>query len=470
MQELVSVRTFKGHSNKVLSVVFSPDGKILASASDDKTVKIWNLVTKESYTLEGHGESSWFGGVNSVAFSPDGKILASASDDKTIKLWDVNTKQEIETFTGHEEKVYCVAFSPDGKILASASKDKTIKFWSIPLGKEISSFKGHLDDVLCVAFSPNGKILASGGGGNDKTIKIWYLAEKKVQTLTGHSDWFARINSLAFSPDGNILASGSKDKTVKLWKLETGKEIYTLTGHSDDVCSVAFSPNGQILASSSKDKTVKLWNLNNRQAISTFTGLDGSVYSVVFSPNGETLAAGCEDKNITLFPCGNLQKVDLTSTKKERAKFSTYDISCPWTQLDDEQFEELCYDLIKEKHNPIEIHKIGKSRSRDGGRDIVFYKSIGINNNPVKWIVQCKLIRNGKSLTGKKVDNIRDMLDEYNAGGFCVMTSGIIDATLHDKLDNMKEKTAIEIEKWSYLEIERFLAEHPEIKARYFKD
>jgi WD40 repeat protein len=470
MQELVSVRTLKGHSNKILSVVFSPDGQILASASDDKTIKLWNLVTKESFTLEGHGKSSWFAGVNSVAFSPDSKMLASASDDKTIKLWDVNTKREIETFSGHEEKVYCVAFSPDGKVLASASKDKTVKLWEIPSGQEISSFKEHSDDVLCVNFSSNGKILASGGGGNDKTIKIWYLAEKKVHTLTGHSDWFGGINSLAFSPDGKILASGSQDKTVKLWKLETGEEIYTLAGHSDDVCSVAFSPNGKILASSSKDKTIKLWSLKNRQSIYTFTGLDGAVYSVAFSPDSEILAAGCEDKNITLFPCANLSKVDINVTKQDKSEFSISDISCPWSQLDDEKFEQLCYDIIKEKNNPIEIHKIGKSRSRDGGRDIVFYKPTNIDSIPVKWIVQCKLIRNGKSLTGKKVENIRDMLDEYNAGGFCIMTTGIIDATLHDKLDNLKEKNAIDIEKWSYLEIERFLAEHPEIKARYFKD
>lgn len=97
-------------------------------------------------------------------------------------------------------------------------------------------------------------------------------------------------------------------------------------------------------------------------------------------------------------------------------------------------------------------------------------QKILIDSIPIKWIVQCKLIRNGKSLTGKKVENIRDMLDEYNAGGFCVMTSSIIDATLHDKLDSLRDKNGIEVEKWSYLELERFLAEHPEIKARYFKD
>jgi WD40 repeat protein len=122
LQDLVPVRILKGHSGDILSLAFSSDGQMLASASKDKTIKVWNfLANQESHTLEGHGESSWFGGVNSVAFSPNNKKLASGSDDKTIKLWDLTTTQEILTFTGHEEKVYSVAFSPDGKILASGS-------------------------------------------------------------------------------------------------------------------------------------------------------------------------------------------------------------------------------------------------------------------------------------------------------------------------------------------------------------
>ena len=107
-------------------------------------------------------------------------------------------------------------FSPDGKILASGSKDKTIKIWSIEKYKGIYTIPGHADEVLCVAFSQDGKILASGGAGNDKTIKIWYLAENKFLTLKGHSDVFGGINSVAFSPDGKTLASGSTDKTIKI--------------------------------------------------------------------------------------------------------------------------------------------------------------------------------------------------------------------------------------------------------------
>jgi WD40 repeat protein len=295
-------RSLKGHTEKVMSVAFSPDGVSLVSGSHDTTLKIWNLATNQARTFKGHRESPYFGGINSVAFSPDGKTVASGGNDKTIKLWDVLTGKEICTFTGHAEKVYSIVFSPDGKILASGSKDRTIKLWSIEKYKGIYTIPGHSDEVLCVAFSLDGKILASGGATNDQTIKIWYLAENKFLTLKGHSDLFGGINSVAFSPDGKTLASGSKDKTIKLWQLSNGKEIRTLVGHSDSVCSVTFSPDGKTLASGSKDRTIKLWQVDTGKELLTFTGSEDPIYCVAFSPDGKTLASGNGDKTITLLP------------------------------------------------------------------------------------------------------------------------------------------------------------------------
>ena len=145
----------------------------------------------------------------------------------------------------------------------------------------------------------------------------------------------------------------------------------------------------------------------------------------------------------------------------------TMDIACSWDKLDDNQFEELCYDVINYRHQPTKILKMGKSRSRDGGRDIVFHTTGRAGQPPVKWIVQCKLIRDGSSLAGSKVQ-VADPVDQYGAGGFCVMTSGVIDSTLYDKLEGVARNRGIEIDWWSRLELERFLARHTELRDRYF--
>jgi WD40 repeat protein/cytoskeletal protein RodZ len=294
------INRLEGHGSLINSVVFSPDGKTLASASADKTIKLWHRDTgKVISTLEGHGNQ-----VNSVVFSPDGKTLASASRDQTIKLWHRDTGKLISTLEGHGSWVYSVVFSPDGKTLASASADKTIKLWHRDTGKLISTLpseryakEGHGSWVYSVVFSPDGKTLASASG--DKTIKLWHRdTGKLISTLEGHDHW---VESVVFSPDGKTLASASGDKTIKLWHRDTGKLISTLEGHGDWVWSVVFSPDGKTLASASRDKTIKLWHRDTGKLISTLEGHGYSVYSVVFSPDGKTLASASVDKTIQLW-------------------------------------------------------------------------------------------------------------------------------------------------------------------------
>ena len=173
------------HNSLVNSVSFSPDGKTLASGSEDKTIKLWDVQTgKEITTLQGH--DYW---VTSVSFSPDGKTLASGSIDGTIKLWDVQTQKEITTLTGHDESVWSVSFSPDGKTLASGSWDATIKLWDVQTQKEITALQGHDDLIHSVSFSPDGKTLASGS--RDNTIKLWnvdfdYLIERSCDRIRNY--------------------------------------------------------------------------------------------------------------------------------------------------------------------------------------------------------------------------------------------------------------------------------------------
>ncbi len=287
------VHTLKGHSNSVQSVAISPNGKTLASGSDDKTIKLWNLTTGQQLrTLKGHSAS-----VRSVAISPDGETLASGSADNSIKLWSLATGQEIRTLNRHLNSVWSVVISPDGETLVSGSRDNTIKLGSVATGQQICTLNGHSTDVKSVVISSDGRTLASGS--HDDTIKLWNLATKQQICTLRHYG----LKSVAISPDGETLASGSADNSIKLWNLATGQEIRTLYGHLSWVWSVAISPDGMTLASGSGDTTIKLWNLATGQESRTLHGHSHSVQSVAFSPDGTTLASGSTDKTIKIWRC-----------------------------------------------------------------------------------------------------------------------------------------------------------------------
>jgi WD40 repeat protein/energy-coupling factor transporter ATP-binding protein EcfA2 len=285
--------TLRGHEGPIYSVAFSPDGRRLATASFDKSAKIWDAETgKDLMTLTGHEGWVW-----SVSFSPDGRRLATASMDKTVKIWDAETGKELMTLRGHEGPVWSVAFSPDGKRVATGSDDKTAKLWDAQTGKELMTLRGHEDKIESVAFSPDGRRLATGS--DDKTAKLWDAQTgKELMTLRGHED---KVESVAFSPDGKRLATGSDDKTAKLWDAQTGKELMTLLGHYDEVARVAFSPDGKRLATASTDETAKIWDANTGRELMTLRGHVNWVYSVAFSRDGRRLATASEDRTAKIW-------------------------------------------------------------------------------------------------------------------------------------------------------------------------
>ena len=273
--------TLRGHAALVLSVAFSPDGKMLASGSFDNTVKLWNLATgQELRTFEGHKQY-----VNSVAFSPDGKTLASGSYDGTVRLWNPTTGQDLRLLRSHTKLAGAVAFNPDGKILASGSFD--VIMWNPATGQELRTLRGHDRSVHSVAFSPDGKMLAAGSY-YDNAVILWNPATgQELRLLRSHTKL---AGAVVFSPDGKMLASGGFD--VILWNPATGQELRTLRGHKNKVASVAFSPDGRILASASYDSTVKLWDPATGQEFRT-PKLPGCAYSsVAFSLDGRMLASG----------------------------------------------------------------------------------------------------------------------------------------------------------------------------------
>ena len=306
------------HKEFIRELCYSPDGKYLASGSEDKTIKIWDVQTKKCIcTLEGHTN-----GITALAYSPDGKYLASGSHDHTIKIWKVANWKCITTLNEHKLTVHSIVYSPDGGYFASSSADDTIKIWKTAKNKCIKTLEGHKYRVLALSYSPDGKYIASGAG--DKTVRIWDI--KNNTTYKSFGSYVDILECLAYSPDGKYLATGGANAKVniRIRDIENGRPYKTFlddTGVSD---SVFYSPDGKyIVASSSSPESLMIFDVITKKKIKTFYR-ESSYGCATYSPNGEYIASNYNYENVINIIDAKTFKQVLTLEKSESVNTIAY--------------------------------------------------------------------------------------------------------------------------------------------------
>lgn len=271
------------HGYLIEALAMSPDGKAVATAGSDETLRLWDLATGKELRRFSQEKRPY-----AVAFSPDGKLLASA--DSTIRLWDLTGSGEARQIKVGKEYIRALAFSADGKLLASAGDDKLIRLWDVATGKELRGCGGHESVVRHLAFAPDGSRLASADGGH--TVSVWDVAAaKRVRQFPGGETQYL-ISSVAFTSDGKGLLSGSKDNTIRWWNVETGEEVRCFRGHEKDVRFVTMTRDGKTLASAGWDRTIRLWDATTGKEKHCIRDSAWGAAALAFTPDGAILVSG----------------------------------------------------------------------------------------------------------------------------------------------------------------------------------
>ncbi|HZR44418.1 MAG TPA: serine/threonine-protein kinase [Ktedonobacteraceae bacterium] len=283
---------YGGHNNSVESAAWSHDSKRIATASDDRTVQVWDAGTGANpFTYSGHTDI-----VAAVAWSPDSTRIASCSNDKTVRIWDAINGGHVLIYKGHSNAVADVAWSPDGTRIASCSKDTTVQVWSPTSGTLSYTFTGHSAKVWSLSWSPDSKRIATSS--TDTTVKVWDASSGRIFfTCTGHS---GVVSTVAWSPDGKLLATCGADHTVQVWNADDGLHLYTYSGHHDNVWSLCWSPNSQRIASCSADHTVQVWDATTGGNAYTYQG-HNQFYFVAWSPDGTRIVSGGTDTAVQVW-------------------------------------------------------------------------------------------------------------------------------------------------------------------------
>lgn len=286
-----------GHNGAVNGCAFARDGKRIASASSDSTLRIWDAATGECrLTLEGHSSS-----VLSCEFAPDGTRVVSGSSDNTIRVWDASNGKCLLILRGHSDAVRCCTFAPDGDHILSASDDTTLRIWSLGSAESAVALQAHSGSVLVCAFAQDGTRIASAS--EDNTLLIWNAESREpLLELRGHAGF---VLGCAFAPDGTRIASASNDHTLVIWDTASGEYLLALRGHSGPVRGCAFSPDGKSIASVSDDNTLRFWNAESGECLRILQGHTGSVRCCTFSLNGTKIVTASADATLRLWDAGS---------------------------------------------------------------------------------------------------------------------------------------------------------------------
>jgi WD40 repeat protein len=287
-----------GHAGPAWSVAISPDGKILASGSDDtheaKTIKLWELPSGRPFS-EWNGKRDT---VSTLAFHPNGRILASGhlSTHDNVQMWEVPTGKLLGTLVGHSDKVLSVAFHRDGSILASAGSDRTIRLWEQTKGRPIGVLSGHQDSVRHLAFSPDGRLLASAS--DDGTVRLWDLVTGETPRVLRSS---RKVSAVAFSPDGETLASADAFGNITLWNVGTGVQRGLINSDDLELLCLGFTPDGRNVATAGMERVIRLWDVITGQELLTLEGHKQKINALAFSSDGSILASCSHDGAVNLW-------------------------------------------------------------------------------------------------------------------------------------------------------------------------
>ncbi|PSB50284.1 hypothetical protein C7B77_22960 [Chamaesiphon polymorphus CCALA 037] len=264
------------------------------------------------------GHAGLFAAIKTIAISPDLPIVATGSEDTTIRLWNIDTGEGLGILTGHQQSIDTIVFHPHKSgLLYSSGKDSLIKLWNIKTAAELISIDSQQAKINCLAISPDGKLLISAS--RDRTIKIWYLGltdEHSIDNLIAIETHQLSVNAIAFNPIASEVkfASVSSDRRVMLWGMDSKTPLSILTAHTQAVKTLAFSPDGKVLATAGDDGSIHIWDLEHRQLTQTLSAHRWTISGLAFCANDNTLISASWDGNLKFWQIDTGREIECLAT------------------------------------------------------------------------------------------------------------------------------------------------------------